>query len=119
MTTDKPKKSKSMNRGWLKYGNPPGDPSTAPRCGAKTRSGKPCKGPAIRGKRRCRLHGGNAGRKPDPKIQARNYRRIVRKQIKQKCSGCVLINNNCPKIFGGAETTKNFYQRINKYCQAS
>jgi hypothetical protein len=43
--------------GWLKNGNPPGDPSTAPRCGAKTRKGTPCKGPAMRNGR-CRMHGG-------------------------------------------------------------
>jgi hypothetical protein len=30
----------------------------APRCGAKTRAGSPCKGPALRGRSRCRLHGG-------------------------------------------------------------
>lgn len=30
----------------------------APRCGAKTRSGAPCKSPAISGKARCRMHGG-------------------------------------------------------------
>lgn len=28
------------------------------RCGTKTRSGKPCKKPALRGKARCQLHGG-------------------------------------------------------------
>jgi len=31
------------------------------RCGAKTRSGKPCKSPAVGGKKRCRMHGGAAG----------------------------------------------------------
>ena len=31
------------------------------RCGARTRSGKPCESPAVRGKRRCRMHGGAAG----------------------------------------------------------
>jgi len=31
------------------------------RCGAKTRSGKPCKSPAVHGKRRCRMHGCAAG----------------------------------------------------------
>ena len=30
----------------------------AARCGAKTRAGAPCQRPAIRGRRRCRLHGG-------------------------------------------------------------
>jgi hypothetical protein len=34
---------------------------SSPRCGAKTRSGKPCKSPAVRGKRRCRMHGGAFG----------------------------------------------------------
>jgi glucans biosynthesis protein len=33
----------------------------APRCGAKTRSGKSCMSPAARGKNRCRMHGGGAG----------------------------------------------------------
>ena len=31
------------------------------RCGAKTRSGKPCMSPAVSGKKRCRMHGGAAG----------------------------------------------------------
>jgi uncharacterized protein YjcR len=31
------------------------------RCGAKTRSGKSCKSPAVQGKRRCRMHGGAPG----------------------------------------------------------
>jgi hypothetical protein len=30
----------------------------APRCGARTRQGRPCAAPAIKGKRRCRMHGG-------------------------------------------------------------
>ena len=32
-----------------------------PRCGARTRSEKPCRSPAVRGKRRCRMHGGAPG----------------------------------------------------------
>ncbi len=32
-----------------------------PRCGAKTRSGRPCSSPAVRGKKRCRMHGGAKG----------------------------------------------------------
>jgi len=51
------------NRGELRNGNPPGDPSKSPRCGARTRSGKPCQAPAMWSKTagrytRCRLHGG-------------------------------------------------------------
>ena len=30
----------------------------SPRCGAKTRSGKPCQAPAVKEKKRCRMHGG-------------------------------------------------------------
>ena len=31
------------------------------RCGTRTRSGKPCRAPAVTGKARCRMHGGAAG----------------------------------------------------------
>src|SRR5437667_7634441 len=48
------------NRGRLKHGNPSGDFMKAPRCGAQNRQGKPCQCPAMRGKRRCRLHGGKS-----------------------------------------------------------
>ena len=34
---------------------------SSPRCGAKTRSGNPCKSPAVTGKKRCRMHGGAPG----------------------------------------------------------
>jgi len=30
----------------------------SPRCGAKTRCGGACRRPAVRGKKRCRMHGG-------------------------------------------------------------
>ena len=33
----------------------------AQRCGAKTRSGQPCRAPAVNGKGRCRMHGGAKG----------------------------------------------------------
>lgn len=32
----------------------------APRCGAKTRTGGSCQCPAIRDRKRCRLHGGRS-----------------------------------------------------------
>lgn len=34
---------------------------SSPRCGATTRSGRPCRSPAVQGKKRCRMHGGAAG----------------------------------------------------------
>lgn len=30
----------------------------SPRCGARTRDGDACRAPAVRGKARCRMHGG-------------------------------------------------------------
>ena len=32
----------------------------APRCGARSRAGTPCQCPAMRGRNRCRLHGGRS-----------------------------------------------------------
>jgi hypothetical protein len=34
---------------------------SSPRCGARTRSGKPCMSPAVHGNERCRMHGGAPG----------------------------------------------------------
>src|ERR1019366_2539569 len=44
-------------QGVLRNGNPSGDFSKAPRCGARNRRGTPCECPA-RANGRCRLHGG-------------------------------------------------------------
>ena len=38
----------------------------SPRCGARTRAGTPCRAPAVRHKRRCRLHGGAPGSGAQP-----------------------------------------------------
>lgn len=46
-------------RGWLRNGNPPGDFSMAPRCGAKARHGGSCRAPGMQNGR-CRLHGGKS-----------------------------------------------------------
>ena len=46
------------NRGRLKNGAAGGDLTAAPRCGARTRRGTACQAPAMRGRARCRMHGG-------------------------------------------------------------
>ena len=33
----------------------------SPRCGAKTRNSGACRSPAVRGRKRCRMHGGAQG----------------------------------------------------------
>ena len=64
-------------RGWLRNGNPPGDWSTAPRCGATTRRQTTCKCPAMRSRARCRLHGGKSTgpRTPEGLERSRRARR--------------------------------------------
>jgi glucans biosynthesis protein len=43
------------------------------RCGARTRTGAPCRAPAIKGKRRCRKHGGAGGGAPIGNKNARKH----------------------------------------------
>ncbi len=59
----KPTQSAPKNRGQLRNGNPPGDPSKSPRCNALTQAGTRCQCPAMWSEKaqqytRCRLHGG-------------------------------------------------------------
>ena len=60
-------------RGWLKNGNPTGDPNNAPRCGARTRKGKECLAPAMPNGR-CRMHGGGSTGPRTPEGLARSRR---------------------------------------------
>jgi hypothetical protein len=55
--TASPPLGPAPRRGWLRHGNTPGDPDSAPRCGARTRAGTPCRAPAMKNGR-CRMHGG-------------------------------------------------------------
>lgn len=49
--------------------NPMNAANSTPRCGARNRQGNPCQCPAMRGKRRCRIHGGKS---PGPPKGNRN-----------------------------------------------
>jgi hypothetical protein len=66
----------------------------APRCGARTRAGTPCRSPAVKGKRRCRMHGGAKGSGGQPgnrnawkhgarSAEALALRRAVRKLLRE------------------------------------
>jgi hypothetical protein len=57
----------------------------SPRCGAKTRRGGSCRAPAVRGKRRCRMHGGaaNSGA-PRRNRNARKHGRFTRRAINRR-----------------------------------
>ena len=55
---------------------PPEAPSPRAICGAKTRSGKPCRQYPVQGATRCRMHGGLA-----PQVQAAARRRVLETRI--------------------------------------
>lgn len=68
----------------------------APRCGAKTKrnNGSPCRSPAVRGKNRCRIHGGgkNSGAQFKNKnaikhglttLEIKNFRKEVKDTLNQ------------------------------------
>ena len=44
------------------------------RCGAKTRSGHPCKNPIVTGRKRCRMHGGGGAKGSGAPTGERNGR---------------------------------------------
>jgi hypothetical protein len=46
----------------------------APRCGARTRAGRPCRQAAVTGRERCRMHGGAKGSGGPRGEQNGNYR---------------------------------------------
>ena len=55
------------------------------RCGAKTRSGKPCMSPAVSGKNRCRMHGGAPGSDaPRGNKNALKHGRYTREAIEER-----------------------------------
>ena len=66
----------------------------APRCGARTRRGKPCPSPAVKGKRRCRMHGGAHGSGAPKGKRNGNYRHgfYTAKAIAERRALRALIN---------------------------
>jgi hypothetical protein len=70
----------------------------ASRCGAKTRAGAPCQCPAMRGRTRCRIHGGLSPGAPRGEqngnfkdgfwtCEAVQERRWVKKMLQQYAKG--------------------------------
>ena len=47
------------------------------RCLARTRSGSPCQKPALKGKRRCQLHGGKTPSKPKLSAERNHYQKEI------------------------------------------
>ena len=63
----------------------PNDLNVRRTCGAKTRSGLPCKTPPVRGKKRCRMHGGAFGSgAPKGNQNARKHGLFTRQAIEER-----------------------------------
>jgi hypothetical protein len=55
------------------------------RCGARVRSGGRCRSPAVRGKKRCRMHGGAPGSgAPRANRNARRHGLFTREAIAER-----------------------------------
>jgi hypothetical protein len=101
---DEPHAERHPGRGRLKYGNRPGNPDNAPRCGARTRSGTSCKAPAMPNGR-CRMHGGpsTGPRTPEGKERASRWKhgRYSRASIQQRREMRALLRQICELLREG------------------
>ena len=78
------------------------DPSPmnrSPRCGARTRNGSPCRSPAVRGGKRCRMHGGAAGSgAPTGNRNAFRHGRYTRELIEFRRTVRELLRESAEKL---------------------
>ena len=66
----------------------------SPRCGARTRSGSACRAPAVRGRKRCRMHGGAKGSgAPKANQNARKHGLFTRDAIEERRQIQVLLGD--------------------------
>ena len=71
----------------------------SPRCGARTRSGSPCRSPAVQGRKRCRMHGGAPG--SGAQVGNRNalrHGRYARELIELRRAVRELLRENAAKL---------------------
>ena len=67
------------------HGGDIGPMLASPRCGAKTRGGGACRSPAVRGRKRCRMHGGARGSgAPRANRNARKHGRFAGDAIEER-----------------------------------
>jgi len=82
-----------LRRGHLQNNNPGGDFSKAPRCGATTRRQTKCGQPAVRNRRRCRLHGGKSTGPRTPEGLERSRRANWKHGVYSRETRELLANN--------------------------
>lgn len=85
MMSKKEEQPHEQRLGTLKNGNPPCDLSKLPRCTAKSKqTGKPCKQPAMKGKRVCYYHGGKSPGAPKSNMHALKHGQHTAEAIKER-----------------------------------
>lgn len=70
----------------------------SPRCGAKTRHGTPCNAPAIKNKKRCRMHGGKGSGAPKGSQNALKHGCYAAESIDLLTSSRNVINSSLDLI---------------------
>ena len=76
----------------------------SPRCGARTRQGSPCQSPAVKGRRRCRMHGGAAGSgAPAGNRNALKHGRYTRELIEFRRAVRKLLRESADKARAGVD----------------
>jgi hypothetical protein len=78
--------------------------STAPRCGARNRQGTPCQCPAMRNKRRCRLHGGKStGPRTPEGLERMRQSKIIHgrhtTESRMERAACRQLMRNCEALW--------------------
>lgn len=63
----------------------------SPRCGAKTRRETACMAPAVRGNKRCRMHGGKGSGAPKGSQNALKHGRSTREAIAERREANAII----------------------------
>ena len=71
----------------------------SPRCGARTRQGSPCQSPAVKDRKRCRMHGGatGSGAQADNR-NALRHGRYTRELLEFKRSVRELLRESAAKV---------------------
>lgn len=87
-----------------------GPMQASPRCGAQIRSGGTCRAPALRGKTRCRMHGGAGSGAPFGNGNAVKHGFFTGEAIDERCfARAVLIDaeNLLRKLPAGPKAIRN------------
>ena len=101
--------------GRLRNGNPAGDFSKAPRCGAKTRRGTGCEAPAMPNGR-CRLHGGKStGPRTEAGRERARRNRLVHglrsAEVIALSAAAAAVHRRLGVLLGAASSKKKIHHR--------